>query len=168
MQTPPVITVKTGEARIHSNDPAVEKALQQIFDGMKARAEKDGWSPSQADWIARFAEQTMLARMGEGLSKEELVDQAYAEGRKLLAEAYFNNALDEGKNRITAFLTVVDLERQVRERAGEGGKPYPEAWLKEACAVVEAAAAQGASTSEQIAAGFASIQASAQKAATGQ
>lgn len=126
---------------------------QKILEAAAA----EGWSDSQAHWLDILAKQTLFQEIADGKPTIEALNDAYATARRRLAVGYFENALNEGKNRITAFLTVVDLERQIAERRGDTPPDYPDAVLMAACEVVEAAAAQGLPSEQQIAAGFAEI-----------
>lgn len=122
------------------------------------RAKADGWSPSQADWIGKIG---LAALNGELNGSEATFDTAYRDARRILAAGYFDNALQEGKSRLVAFLTVIDLERQVAERAGNPVPRYSEEALKIAYAILATAADRGASTADQIELAFASLRAQA-------
>lgn len=126
---------------------------QKILEAAAA----EGWSDSQAHWLDILAKQTLFQEIVDGKPTIEALNDAYATARRKLTVGYFENALNEGKNRITAFLTVIDLERQIAERRGDTPPDYPDPVLIAACEVVEAAAAQGLSSEQQIAAGFAEI-----------
>ena len=118
------------------------------------RAEAEGWSKSQADWLDKLAKQPLFQAVADGVPGTEALEQAYAIARRKLAAGYFDNAIGEGKNRYTAFLTVIDLEKQVAERRGDAAPDYPDPILLEACRAVEAAAEKGLSTEDQIATGY--------------
>lgn len=130
-----------------------ETARAQIL----AMAEAEGWSDSQADWLDKLAKQPLFQMIADGVPGSEALEKAYAIARRKLTIGYFDHALDEGKNRYTAFLTVIDLEKQITERRGAPAPDYPDAILLEACRAVEAAAERGASSEEQIDIGFAVI-----------
>lgn len=137
--------------------PAARELSETARAQILAHAAAEGWSESQADWLDKLAKEPLLQMVADGVPGSEALLQAYGIARRRLTVGYFDNALDEGKNRYTAFLTVIDLEKQVTERRGETAPEYPDAILLEACRAVEAAAEGGASSEEQIAAGFAVI-----------
>ncbi|MCO5089500.1 hypothetical protein [Bosea sp. (in: a-proteobacteria)] len=114
------------------------------------RAKADGWSQSQAGWIGKLGVAAAESGAGEGG-----FEAAYRAGRRALSIAYFDHALAEGKSRLVAFLTVVDLEKQVAQRAGVAAAEPADADLQRAYAAVEVASSQGASSAAQLEAGFA-------------
>lgn len=136
---------------------AAEQLEATTREHILARAAAEGWSPSQATWLDIIAKQPLLQAVADGTPLLTALEQAYADARRTLTTGYFNNALDEGKNRYTAFLTVIDLEKQLAERRGETPPAYPEDILLEACRAVEDAATRGLSSEDQIATGFAVI-----------
>lgn len=137
--------------------PRLQELRNLLHLNIVDRAEREGWSKSQAQWLDAFAEIPFLEAVLNNVPAAKALEQAYAQARRHLAEAYFDKALDDGKSRLVAFLTVVDLERQVAARLGDPAVDYPDAWLQQAAAAVEAAAAKGASSAEQLAAGFATL-----------
>ena len=130
-----------------------ETAREQIL----AMAQIEGWSDSQADWLDTLAKQPLFQMVADGVPGSAALEKAFAIARRQLTVGYFDHALDEGRSRDTAFLTVIDLEKQVTERRGAPAPDYPDAILMEACRAVEAAADAGAASENQIAAGFAVI-----------
>lgn len=120
-------------------------------------AAREGWSRSQADWLDKLAQEPLFQAVADGVPGSQALEQAYTTARRKLTVGYFDHALAEGKNRYTAFLTVIDLEKQLAERRGDAYPGYPDETLLAACRAVEAAAARGASSEEQIASGFAAI-----------
>ncbi|AIQ89278.1 hypothetical protein ACN9MF_06820 [Methylobacterium fujisawaense] len=123
-------------------------ALEAMFT---ARAKREGWSDSQAEWIGRLG---VAALDGAVSPTPAAIDRAYKAAGRRLSAGYFNHALDEGKSRLVAFLTVIDLEKQVIMRAG--GKPpnYPDQALQTAFRALEEAAARKDSVEEQLATAF--------------
>jgi hypothetical protein len=115
------------------------------------RAKADGWSQSQADWIGKLG----AAAAASGDDAGGGFEAAYKAGRRALSIAYFDHALADGKSRLVAFLTVVDLEKQVAQRAGAAAAEPSDADLQIAYAAVEVAYKQGASSAAQLEAGFA-------------
>ena len=87
------------------------------------------------------------------------LDEAYKAARRVLTIGYFDNVLAQGKTRLVAFLTVVDLEKQVAQRAGGPVPDYPDDALKAAYVELAKAAERGASSAEQIEIGFAALRA---------
>ncbi|MEN5084701.1 hypothetical protein ABE438_19630 [Bosea sp. TWI1241] len=138
-------------------DPVAKELDASSRKQILAAAKAEGWSDSQADWLDKLAKQPLFQAVADGVPGEEALQQAYGIARRKLAAGYFDNALDEGKNLYTAFLTVVDLEKQIAERRGDTPPDYPDAILFEACRAVERAAAEGLSTEDQIATGFGMI-----------
>ena len=118
------------------------------------RAATDGWTPAQADALDQLAKEPLFQAVADGVPGAEALEQAYKAARRELTVKYFDNALESGKNRYTAFLTVIDLEKQLAERRGGPAPAYPDPVLLEACRAVEAAAQNGASSNDQIATGF--------------
>ncbi|MDQ1080077.1 hypothetical protein [Pseudoroseomonas cervicalis] len=119
-----------------------------------ARARLEGWSESQAGWLNVLAKEPLVQAVVDGTPPEQAIQDAYLQARRRLTVSYFENALNEGKNRITAFLTVIDLEKQLAERRGDKPPAYPDTVLMAACGAVEQAAMAGRATEEQVAAGF--------------
>lgn len=139
---PPVVTALV---------PAAETAAD-LEARFAARAKREGWSDSQAEWIGRLG----VAALGGGNAPSaEAIDRAYKAAGRRLSAGYFDHAVDEGKSRLVAFLTVIDLEKQVITRAG--GKPpnYSDAALRVAFRALEDAAAQKVSVEEQLVTAFA-------------
>jgi hypothetical protein len=126
-------------------------------DRILARARFEGWSIPQADWLARLALEPLFEAVANDVPGPDALDEAYRIACRKLAVAYFNNALNEGKDRRAAFLTVVDLHRQVAEQRDAAPVDYPDEILIVACRAVEAAHATGASSADQVAAGYAVI-----------
>lgn len=142
--------------------PAVAELLQAADEQILARAKAEGWSVSQAEWIARLAHDPLIRAVADDRPGMEALEEAYGIARRKLAEGYFTHALAEGKSRYAAFLTVIDLERQVAERRGAAAPDYPDPVLLAACRAVEAAAAEEATPEEQIATGYAAIRQAAE------
>lgn len=121
---------------------------------LTARAKASGWSESQADWVGRLAAEAL----GDtSAPSPEQLDAAYKAGERLLSVGYFKNALSQGKSRLIAFLTVIDLEKQVIARGGGEVPNYSDDDLKAAYGALEGAAARGAPVEEQIAIAFATL-----------
>lgn len=135
----------------------VEKQAPSARRHILARALAEGWAPSQAKWLDAIAKQPLFEAVADGVPILEALEQAYGEARRTLTAGYFDSALDKGKNRFAAFLTVIDLEKQLAKRRGEAAPAYPDDVLLKACRAVEAAAEHGLSSDDQIAAGFAVI-----------
>lgn len=145
------MTTELTEATRRLNDLSRERIMEI--------ARLEGWSDSQAEWLDVLAKEKLFEDVLAGAPSEQALTDAYRLARRRLTLGYFENALNEGKNRITAFLTVIDLERQLAERRGDVAPQYPDEVLMAACGAVEATAAAGKSNDEQIAAGFAVIRA---------
>lgn len=122
------------------------------------RAKASGWSDSQASWIGKLGAAVMETRTDRSPAA---FDAAYKEACRKLSVGYFENAISEGKSRLVAFLTVIDLEKQVAQRAGDTVPSYSEDALKTAYLALAAAAERGASAADQIEAAFASLRAQA-------
>lgn len=137
---PPVILVQ-----VSKSGPTQEKLV--------ARAEADGWTASQAEWIAKLGMSAADASHAGRTTAD--FEEVYKLGRKALTVAYFDNALKEGKTRLVAFLTVIDLEKQLAERRGAPAPAYQDDWLKAAYVRLAEAANRNASSSEQLDIGFA-------------
>lgn len=136
----------------------IELVQMESMTGMEAkftaRALASGWSQSQADWIGRLG----ARELGSVASPSEAqMDAAYKAGERQLSAGYFNDAVAHGKSRLVAFLTVIDLEKQVIERGGGKAPDYGDDALKTAYAALEDAAARGLSVEDQIAAAFATL-----------
>lgn len=137
--------------------PAAADLANAAQEKILARAEAEGWSASQAEWLVKLSLGPLFQAVADGMGGTEALEQAYGAARRQLAVGYFNNVLSEGKDRYTAFLTVIDLEKQIAARRGAAVPDYPDAVMLPACQAVEAAAENGASSEEQIAAGYATI-----------
>lgn len=136
---------------------AAEKLEGVTRERILERAKAEGWSDSQMMWIDAIAKEPLFQAVADGAPVGEALENAYGIARRTLTAGYFDNALKEGKDRYTAFLTVIDLEKQLAGRRGEAPPSYPDNILIEACRAVEAAAQQGLPSDEQIAIGFAVI-----------
>lgn len=137
----PAIVLVQGKSR----GAAPEAALAE-------RARRDGWSESQAGWIGKLGAAALAAEGGV-----KTLDEAYQQGRRGLSVGYFDNALSQGKTRLVAFLTVIDLEKQVAQRAGAAPPAYSDEALKAAYVALAQAAEAGASSAEQLEIAFASL-----------
>lgn len=136
----------------------VEQPGASVEETLSRRAQADGWSASQAGWIGKLGAAAMAS---EAKKPAATLDEAYKAGRRDLTIGYFDNALAQGKTRLVAFLTVIDLEKQVAQRAGGPVPDYPDDALKAAYVELAKAAERGASSAEQIEIGFAALRASA-------
>lgn len=143
--------------------PAVEGLDAFSRQEILTRATADGWSESQADWIDKLAKQPFMQFIADGVPVHDALVGAYRIGGRQLMIAYYDNALNEGKDRYTAFLTVIDLEKQVAERRGAPAPNYPDAILLTACRAAEAAGEAGETSEVQVEAGFAVITAQIDK-----
>jgi hypothetical protein len=132
---PPVILVQMSK-------PAFTEA------DLAARAQADGWTASQAEWIGKLG--MAAAGASQSGAPSDAFEETYKLGRKALTVAYFDNALKEGKTRLVAFLTVIDLEKQLAERRGGPAPAYQDDWLKAAYVELARAAERNASSSEQL------------------
>ena len=122
------------------------------------RAKARGWSDSQASWIGKIG----AANMENSTDRSPAaLDAAFKEACRKLSVGYFENAINEGKSRLVAFLTVIDLEKQVAQRAGGAVPNYSDDALKTAYVALAQAAERGASSDDQIEAAFASLRAQA-------
>lgn len=137
--------------------PAAHELDRISREKILGRASVEGWTPAQAEWLDRLAKQPLFQAIADGTPGTEALEQAYGVARRKLTTSYFEHALDSGKDHYTAFLTVIDLERQLAVRRGVPAPDYPDPVLLEACRAVVAASEAGASDEEQIAAGFAVI-----------
>lgn len=126
---------------------------------LAARAVADGWTSSQAEWIGKLGMAALDAK--SGTAGADAFEETYKQGRKALTAAYFDNALKEGKNRLVAFLTVIDLEKQLAERSRSAVPTYTDEWLEAAYVELAQAAKRGASSADQLDIGFAVLRARA-------
>lgn len=146
------------KAKLEQNlTPSAQQLDAVSREKILERAAAEGWTPAQADALDQLAKQPLFQAVADGVPGAEALEQAYKAARRELTIAYFDHALQSGKNRYTAFLTVIDLEKQLAERRGGPAPAYPDPVLLEACRAVEAAAQNGASSNDQIATGFAVI-----------
>jgi hypothetical protein len=136
--------------------PASIELDQASREAILKRAQAEGWPNEQAIWIDRLAKQPLFQAVANGVPGAEALDKAYGAALRELTGYYFDAAIEEGKNRIAAFLTVVNLEKALAARRGEE-LDYPERILMLACQGVSEAADQGLSTKEQIDVGYAII-----------
>jgi hypothetical protein len=125
-------------------------------EAILSRAQAEGWPKEQAIWLDRLAKQPLFQAVADGVPGPEALDKAYSAALRELTSYYFDAAIEEGKNPIAAFLTVVNLEKALAERRGETLE-YPERILMLACKGVTEAAEQGLSSKEQIDVGYAII-----------
>lgn len=136
----------------------IELVQMESMKGMEARftarALASGWSQSQADWIGRLGARELGAVASPTQAQ---IDAAYKAAERQLSAGYFNDAIAHGKSRLVAFLTVIDLEKQVIERGGGKAPDYGDDALKSAYEALEDAAARGLSVEDQIAAAFATL-----------
>ncbi len=136
---------------------AAENLEVTAREAILTRAKAEGWSESQMKWLDVIAKEPLFHAVLDGTPFGEALENAYGIARRTLTTGYFDNALKEGKDRYTAFLTVIDLEKQLAVRRGEAPPAYADSILIEACRAVEAAAQQGLSSDQQVATGFAVI-----------
>src|ERR1700761_883948 len=92
---------------------AAETIDRRARELILARAATEGWSDSQAQWLDRLSKQPLFQAIADGTPIDEAMERAYGEARRVLTAGYFDNVLNEGENRYTAFLTVIDLEKQL-------------------------------------------------------
>ncbi|MCO5089501.1 hypothetical protein [Bosea sp. (in: a-proteobacteria)] len=137
--------------------PAVAHLDEASARLIRVRAEAEGWSASQAEWLDRLAKAPLIQAVVDGTPAPEALEQAYAQARRDLTIAYFDNALAEGKTLFAAFLTLIELERQLAERRGEAAPDYADNILLAACEAVQVAAERGLSSEDQVSAGFGMI-----------
>ncbi|MGU3496944.1 hypothetical protein ACLBXM_23115 [Xanthobacteraceae bacterium A53D] len=136
--------------------------VQQVAPGhsvegdLKKRALADGWSESQAGWIGKLG---AAALKDTASPTPQQMDAAYGAARRRLTVGYYEDALNKKKSRLVAFLTVIDLEKQVAERLGEKAPNYSDTQLQVAYTAVEKAAQMDLSSEQQIEAGFAVLRA---------
>lgn len=134
--------------------PAVQNLAGAAEPLLQAQAEADGWSTPQAGWIVKLAMQPLMQSVANGTPGPEALDAAYHAARRRLTISYFEDAITRGKRPFEAFLTVIDLEKQVAERAGRAAPAYPDALLKHACEVVEGASRRGDTAEAQVEIGY--------------
>ena len=135
--------------------PAARELAALAETVILGRAAADGWSPSQAEWLVKLALEPLFQAVADRVPGPDALDEAYTQARRRLSISYFQDALDRGKRPMEAFLTVIDLERQVAERGGMAPPDYPDSALKPACAKVEGAALQGYRAADLVRIGYA-------------
>jgi len=154
-QTTPPDHLAEKRAQLAENLREIDAAARaQILQ----RAQLEGWSESQAAWLDILAKEKLLQDVVDGVPVEQALPEAYGHARRQLTVGYFQNALEKGQSRVAAFLTVIDLEKQLAGRRGAPIPEYGDDVLMAACGRVEQAAAEGQTPERQVAAGFAEIQ----------
>ncbi|MBV8192545.1 MAG: hypothetical protein JO339_35325 [Alphaproteobacteria bacterium] len=128
----------------------------------------DGWQPAQSAAIVERALPDFLDRVLGEEAGGEAIDRAIGHGRRELFADIFDEELQEGSDRRTAFLLLAAIDRENAERVGSPETNYPGAWVDAAVAAVEAAAARGESSRDQIAEGFSALARAARSAANDQ
>jgi hypothetical protein len=121
------------------------------------RAQRDGWSAEQAEWLDRLSKQGFFDAVQAGVEAHAALDSAFDAARRELVGAYFDRGETAKGGRFTAFLILVELERELACRRGDTPAEYSEAALTEACRTVDASHQAGLRRDEQIAAGFESL-----------
>ena len=134
---------------------ATKRLSLAVREQLQKRALAEGWSPSQADAIWALALGPILQKVADGHPAVETMNAEYPKATKQLVTGYYKNAIVEGKNVYTAFLTVIDLARQLAEKTGSSALPYTDDELMAACAAAMQASQRNASAEEQIGAGMA-------------
>lgn len=137
--------------------PAIEKLEAVASEHFIAVAKQEGYSDDQAKNIDLLARLPLIQDAVDGVPAEESFVHAYQLGRRQLALSYYENVLNKGKGYFTAFLTLIELEKQLAERRGEPAPEYPQEALIMACEAAEMAAEEGLSIEEQVATGFAML-----------
>lgn len=137
--------------------PAARRLEAVASDHFLAAAKAEGYSDEQAQNIDLLSRLPLLQGAVDGVPPSESLARAYRIGRQQLAQGYYENVLNKGKSHYTAFLTLIELEKQLAARRGEQAPDYPESALMMACEAAEMAAEEGLSVEEQIATGFAML-----------
>jgi hypothetical protein len=149
--------LKTVEKRLENEvTPAAVELDEASREQILKRAVANGWPMEQAIWIDRLAKQPLFQAVADGVPGPEALDKAYQHALLELATYYFDAAIDQGKSRMAAFLTIVAMAKSLAERRGET-LDYPDAVLMPACEGVEEAARQGLPSKDQIVTGYAII-----------
>lgn len=137
--------------------PAIRELEEAASPQFIAAAKADGYSDEQAANVDLLARVPLIQGAVDGLPPAESIQNAYDVGRRELAMRYYENTLDNGKNHYTAFLTLIELEKQLAARRGEPAPDYPEEALIMACEAAQMAADEGLTIEEQVATGFAML-----------
>lgn len=137
--------------------PAIAELEAVASEHFISVAKKEGYSDDQARNIDLLARLPLIQDAVDGVPATESFVRAYTIGRQQLALSYYENVLNKGKGHFTAFLTLIELEKQLAERRGEPVPEYPESALMMACEAAEMAAEEGLTIEEQIATGFAML-----------
>lgn len=132
--------------------------LISLFTGLvERRLADEGWQPAQLAAIAERAVAQFTSDVLAGRAASDATGKAIRDARGAFMADLFDTLIEEGKDRATAFLTLVALDRENAERTGEPAVAYPQPWLDAAVAAVEAAARRGAASVEQVALGFTAL-----------
>ena len=132
--------------------------LITLYTGLvERRLADEGWQPAQLAAIAERAVARFTSDVLAGESASAATGKAIREARSAFMADLFDALIAEGRDRATAFLTLVALERENAERVGEPAVVFPQPWLDAAVAAVEAAARRGAGSVEQVALGFTAL-----------
>jgi len=100
----------------------------------------------------------MIEQLAAAVAPEQALNSGLVKARRALVVALYDETIAGGSSRDVAFLTLVELEALLARRRGETAPGYSDALLKAGCQAASAAAGEGASSVEQIEAGFAMMQ----------
>ncbi len=135
--------------------PALAEFGRQARSTITQLAGADGWSEDQAAWLAERALVTMVEDLAAGVPPEQALADGYKKACQALSREVFDGALARGAERDVAFLLLIELEKEMAARRGEAPPPYSTALQMAGCQAVASAAAEGASSADQIETGFA-------------
>ena len=144
--------------------PVAEKLASEFFDKAVTIAKDEGWQPELAEAVGLHGSAAFVQALIDGEEPAVAIETAMKRGRREVLEGLFKSEIESGKDRRSAFLRLLEINRENAARTGEEVQ-YPEAWVTAAADAVDTAAGQGGSLEDQMKAGYLSINRSAQAAA---
>lgn len=141
--------------------PAVEGIAERFVRTATAASVDQGWRADHAEAAAALGVAPFLERLLNGSDPQDAVEAGIALGRKQALGAMFSTELAEGRSRHEAFRAILELQRENAGSRGEEPVEFPEDWMTAALAEVDAAAANGQPSEDQVAAGLSALAACA-------
>lgn len=142
--------------------PVAEGVAKQFFGKAVAVARAEGWQQDLAEAIATFGTAALIEALLDGTAADAAIELAMKKGRRQVLGGIFRGEVEAGRDRHAAFRRLLELHRENAARIGSQEDACPEAWLVEALAAIDAAAAQDLPLEEQMMAGYLSLARSAQ------
>jgi len=141
--------------------PAIEDVTRRFIEKAASVAEGEGWRLEHAQALAMLGSAPFLEGLLNDVPPSEAVASAIKRGRQMVLGELFKSEIEGGVDRHSAFRNILDLQRRMPSARAKRSAKVPEAWMNEALAQVDVAAAAERSPEDQVMAGMRSIAAAA-------